>query len=67
MSFDIGLIQRVGKEIADSGSRLQDYVNAPDELQAELMKIQANVNSLNSLVQNTKSAGANARTYPANS
>ncbi|GAA4710236.1 hypothetical protein [Brevibacillus fulvus] len=67
MQFDVSLIQRVGKDIEESGKRLQEYVNAPDELQSEVQKIQANLNSLLSLAKQTDSAGANARTYPANS
>jgi|GEM_PF-3130674 len=67
MPFDVSLVQRVGKEIMESGKRLQEYVNAPDELKAEMMKIEANLNSLQTLVQQAQSAGANARTFPANS
>ncbi|WP_235827963.1 hypothetical protein [Brevibacillus migulae] len=62
MPFDVSLIQRVGKEIEESGKRLQDYINAPNELQNELQKIEANMNSLNTLLQGTKAAGSNAGT-----
>ncbi|WP_019120529.1 hypothetical protein [Brevibacillus massiliensis] len=62
MAFDVQLIQRIGMEIEESGKRLQDYVNAPDELQGELQKIEASLNSLTTLLQGTASAGANADT-----
>jgi len=62
MPFDVSLIQRVGKEIEESGKRLQDYINAPSELKQELQKIEANMNSLNTLLQGTQAAGSNAGT-----
>jgi regulator of replication initiation timing len=61
MQFDIALIQRVAKEIEESGKRMQQIVNSPNELKMELQKIQSSLDSVKSLSQ-THEAGTNAHT-----
>jgi hypothetical protein len=62
MQFDVTLIERVAKEIEESGKRLQEYVNSPNELTSDLQKIQSSLNSLESLVRNSAGAGTNGNT-----
>jgi hypothetical protein len=62
MAFDVSLISRISDEIENSGKRLREIVNSPNELTAEVQKIESNINSLKSLTKGTKGAGANANT-----
>ena len=62
MQFDVSLVNRVAKEIEESGRRMQDFVNSPLELSAEIHKIQSSLNSIQSLTQVDQAAGANANT-----
>ncbi|WP_166245477.1 hypothetical protein [Paenibacillus turpanensis] len=60
--FDVSMVNRVAKEIEESGRRMQQIVNSPTELTAELNKVQSSLNSLQSLTQADRAAGANANT-----
>ncbi|AEI43645.1 hypothetical protein [Paenibacillus mucilaginosus] len=61
MQFDVSTVNRVAKEIEESGKRIQAAVNSPNELEAELQKLQSSMDSLQSLTQ-AGAAGANANT-----
>ncbi|MFC5713840.1 hypothetical protein ACFPU1_13790 [Thalassorhabdus alkalitolerans] len=60
MRFDVSLVSRVSEDIEDSAKRLREIVNSPQELSAELQKIESCVRSLQSLSEGQNQAGANA-------
>ncbi|WP_199618665.1 hypothetical protein [Paenibacillus alkalitolerans] len=62
MQFDISTVNRVAKEIEESGRRMQAVVNSPNELAAEIQKIQSSLDSIQSLTQAGRAAGANVNT-----
>lgn len=62
MPFDVSLISRVSDEIENSARRLKQSANSPNELMAEVQKIETSISSLKSLTTGTNAAGANART-----
>jgi DNA anti-recombination protein RmuC len=60
MKFDVSLVSRVSDEIGNSARRLKQHANSPNELQAEIQKLESNISSLKDLAQNNQAAGANA-------
>ncbi|WP_426446144.1 hypothetical protein ACP26L_21255 [Paenibacillus sp. S-38] len=62
MQFNVSTVNRVAKEIEESGKRIQAAVNSPNELESELQKLQSSMDSLQSLTQAGRAAGANANT-----
>ena len=62
MQFDVSTVNRVAKEIEASGRRMQQIVNSPNELSAEIQKIRSSLDSIQSMTQANQTAGANANT-----
>ena len=62
MQFDVATVNRVAKEIEESGRRMQAFVNSPRELTSEIQKIQSSLASIQSLANLDQAAGANANT-----
>ena len=60
MKFDVSLVARVSDEIGNSARRLKHYANSPNELQAEIQKLESNITSLKDLANGNQAAGANA-------
>lgn len=62
MQFDVATVNRVAKEIEESGRRLQANVNSPQELEAEIQKIRSSLDSIQSFTHADSWAGANVNT-----
>ncbi|MFB4162940.1 hypothetical protein ACE1TI_03660 [Alteribacillus sp. JSM 102045] len=67
MKFDVSLVSRMSDEIEESGKRIREMVNSPEELKSEVQKLESSLQSLKSLTEENNAAGANAnttQTYP---
>lgn len=61
MQFNVSTVNRVAKEIEESGRRMQ-AIDSPRELLSEIQKIQSSLNSIQSLTQVDQVAGNNVNT-----
>ncbi|SDJ04255.1 hypothetical protein [Alteribacillus bidgolensis] len=67
MKFDVSLVSRMSDEIEESGKRIREIVNSPEELKTEVQRLESNISSLKELTEADNGAGANAnamQTYP---